>query len=415
MATILAYTTPAMGHLFPMCALLSELHDRGHDIALRTLTAGVDTGLRLGFATEAVDGRIEAIALDDADAPNPEVALKRALRALAERAAFEAADLAAAVAKERPDVVIVDANCWGAAAGAEAGELPWLSFWPFIPYLRSRGTPPWGRGLRPMPGLAGRVRDAVMRPRTNRLFNDTMVGPLNRVRARLGLAPISSVDDHGQRAPLKLVATAQPFDYAHPDWDDSIVMIGACVFDPPEATPDWLAAIDRPIVLVSTSSERQRDFHVARTAIDALSDEPVHVVVTFPAGVPPSFTTQSNVTICQFVPHGLVLDRAVCAVTHAGMGTTQRALARGVPVCVVPHGRDQFEVARRVEIAACGVRLLSEDLTPNELRDGVRRAMTMTEGASRVAAGYSATGGTAHGADLIEQRLLNPPSALDNR
>ena len=34
--------------------------------------------------------------------------------------------------------------------------------------------------------------------------------------------------------------------------------------------------------------------------------------------------------------------------------------------------------------------------------------MTMTDGARRVAAGYAATGGTAHGADLIEQRLLFP-------
>src|SRR5690242_4748658 len=54
-ATILAYTTPAMGHLFPMSALLTELRDRGHDIALRTLAAGVETGLGLGFATAAVD------------------------------------------------------------------------------------------------------------------------------------------------------------------------------------------------------------------------------------------------------------------------------------------------------------------------------------------------------------------------
>ena len=28
-ATILAYTTPAMGHLFPISALLTELRDRG--------------------------------------------------------------------------------------------------------------------------------------------------------------------------------------------------------------------------------------------------------------------------------------------------------------------------------------------------------------------------------------------------
>jgi hypothetical protein len=36
----------------------------------------------------------------------------------------------------------------------------------------------------------------------------------------------------------------------------------------------------------------------------------------------------------------------------------------------------------------------------------VREAMTMTAGASRVAAGFAATGGTARGADFFEQRVL---------
>lgn len=40
------------------------------------------------------------------------------------------------------------------------------------------------------------------------------------------------------------------------------------------------------------------------------------------------------------------------------------------------------------------------------LRAKVQEAMTMTDGARRVAAGFAATGGVAHGADLIEQRLL---------
>ena len=52
-----------------------------------------------------------------------------------------------------------------------------------------------------------------------------------------------------------------------------------------------------------------------------------------------------------------VLDRAVCVVCHAGMGITQKALAHGVPVVAVPFGRDQPEVARRVEVAGAGVRL----------------------------------------------------------
>ena len=125
MAKILAYQTPAMGHLFPFSALLTELRDRGHDIALRTLAAGVETGLGLGFATAAVDPRIEAIPLDDAGAPNPKVALKQASSAFARHAEYEVTDLAAAIDEVRPDVVIVDANCWGAAAVAEASGLPW--------------------------------------------------------------------------------------------------------------------------------------------------------------------------------------------------------------------------------------------------------------------------------------------------
>jgi UDP:flavonoid glycosyltransferase YjiC (YdhE family) len=88
------------------------------------------------------------------------------------------------------------------------------------------------------------------------------------------------------------------------------------------------------------------------------------------------------------------------------MGATQKALARGVPVCVVPFGRDQFEVARRVEVAQCGTRLPAQKLSAVTLRGKVREAMTMTEGAKRVAAGFAATGGVVRGADLFERRVL---------
>jgi UDP:flavonoid glycosyltransferase YjiC (YdhE family) len=139
----------------------------------------------------------------------------------------------------------------------------------------------------------------------------------------------------------------------------------------------------------------------------ALADEPVHVVATLPAGLPTGVTPTSNAALREFVPHGVVLDRAVCAVTHGGMGATQRALDHGVPVCVVPFGRDQHEVARRVEVARCGTRLPAKKLTPTRLRAKVREAMTMTDGARRVAAGFVATGGVARGGDLIEQRVLD--------
>jgi MGT family glycosyltransferase len=405
MAKILAYQTPAMGHLFPISVLLTELRNRGHDVTLRTLAAGVEAGIGMGFDTAPVDPRIEAMPLDDAGATNPDEALSKVIGVFARRARYEIPDLTEAIDDVRPDVLIVDPNCWGAYAAAEASGLPWASFWAFLPYLRSRGVPPWGPGLRPWPGPVGWVRDALLRRKFTAL--ESWVGPLNVIRAQLGLSPLTSVDDYARRPPLMLVATAQPFDYPHPDWDDSIQLIGSCSYDPaPSTEPEWLAQIDRPIVLVSTSSEHQGDSELARVALAALADQPVHVVATFPAGVPANLRAPANATVCQFVPHSLVLGRAACAITHGGMGVTQKALACGVPVCVVPYGRDQFEVARRVEVAKCGTWVLPKDLTESRMRDKVLKAMTMTEGARRVATGYAATGGAVHGACLIEDRLL---------
>jgi MGT family glycosyltransferase len=149
---------------------------------------------------------------------------------------------------------------------------------------------------------------------------------------------------------------------------------------------------------------------LALTAMKALAEEPIHLVVTLRVGVPGGIAVPANATVATFVPHGPVLDRAICAITHGGMGSTQKALTRGVPVCVVPHGRDQFEVARRVEVSGCGTRLPARKLTPSRLKSKVLQAMSMADGARRVAEGFAATGGVAHGADLIEQRLLRRPT-----
>ena len=85
------------------------------------------------------------------------------------------------------------------------------------------------------------------------------------------------------------------------------------------------------------------------------------------------------------------------------MGATQKALARGVPVCVVPYGRDQFEVARRVAVAHAAPACLPEDCRPRGCVEGAG-SDDHDDGAKRVAAGFAATGGVTRGADLFEQR-----------
>jgi len=407
MATILAYTSPALGHLLPISALLLELSHRGHTVHVRTHSSGVEIGQRLGFTADAIDARIEGIEQDDWRATNPLAALKLSVGVFGRRAVHEVADLADAVTRVQPNALLVDVNCWGALSAAEAGGIPWACFSPYTPPLRAPGVPPFGLGLRPLPGTLGRIRDAAVRTTVVGRLETVMLPPINAIRANVGVGPVASIDEFLRRAPLMLLASGKPFQYPHTDWGDAVQMIGPCLLDPgPDTMPDWLDSIDRPIVLVTTSSEKQADVNLVTTAMAALAEEPVHVVATLPAGQPAEVTAPPNATVCRFVPHGVVLDRAVCAVTHGGMGATQKALARGVPVCVVPYGRDQFEVARRVEVARCGTRLPAKKLSPPRLHTKVREAMTLADGARRVAAGFEATGGAARGADLFERRVL---------
>ncbi|PRC61929.1 glycosyl transferase, partial [Mycobacterium sp. ITM-2017-0098] len=70
-----------------------------------------------------------------------------------------------------------------------------------------------------------------------------------------------------RRAPRVLVASGKPFEYVHTDWGASVDLIGPAVFDPPAEPPPWLADIDKPIVLVTTSSVRQADQNLVKAAV----------------------------------------------------------------------------------------------------------------------------------------------------
>ena len=124
-----------------------------------------------------------------------------------------------------------------------------------------------------------------------------------------------------------------------------------------------------------------------------LAEEHVTVVATASAGDSARFRIPANARVERFIPHGPALDRAVCAVTHGGMGATQKALARVVPVCTVPFVRDQLEVARRVEVAGAGALLSAKRLRPDRLLSKIREAMTKAEGARQVAEAFTAAGG----------------------
>jgi len=334
MARILAYTSPARGHLFPLTPILAELRRRGHDIALRTLASEVPLMHGLGFDAAPISKHVEAIDHDDWKASNPRAALVHAVATFVARAQHDAPDLRQAIADERPDLVIVDINSWGGMATAEAWGGPWATFCPYPLPLSSRDAPAYGPGFPPARGPLGRLRDRVARPLFVGMLERMLLPKLNGVRTQLGLDPFKDADAMFSRPPLLLYLTAEPFEYPRSDWPDSVVMVGPCEWDPEPEPPAWLAQIEQPIVLVTTSSEFQGDGRLIQAALDGLRDEPVFVVATLPAGDPAAFRVPANARLERFISHGPVLDRAVCAVTHGGMGDPEgtgqrRARLRG--------------------------------------------------------------------------------------
>lgn len=364
-----------------------------------------------GFEAAPIATEIETIDHRDWQARTPIGGSARSTRTFCARAEYDAPDLQRAIVAERPDALLVDLATWGALSVAEAWGGPWASFCPMPLPIPSRDAPPFGPGLRPARGPLGANRDRLVQKLTEKAFDHLALPGLTKVRAKLGLRSFDHAGELFLKPPLLLYMSSEAFDYPRSDWPENVVMVGPCAWDPPAELPAELDDVEAPLVLVTTSSDFQNDGALVRTAFQALAKEPYHVVATLPATGTQGLRPPSNASVLPFAPHAPILARSTCAITHGGMGVTQKALARGVPVCAVPFGRDQFEVARRVETAGAGSRLPAWRLRSDRLRAKFREAISHRAGAETIARSFASAGGARSAVDAFERRLLQvtPP------
>jgi MGT family glycosyltransferase len=112
-----------------------------------------------------------------------------------------------------------------------------------------------------------------------------------------------------------------------------------------------------------------------RRAADALGQLPVRGLVTTGPAVDPAVTSApDNVTVTRWVRHADVLPHCSAVITHGGHGTVLKALTAGVPLVLVPLGRDQPDNAGRVAYAGAGIRLRKNTSTA-ALRAAVARVI----------------------------------------
>ena len=81
-----------------------------------------------------------------------------------------------------------------------------------------------------------------------------------------------------------------------------------------------------------------------------------------------------NVIVVASAPHSQVLPHAAAVITHGGHGTVLKTLAAGVPLVVMPLGRDQPDNAARVAHHGAGLRV-RRSAKPGTIAAATRRVL----------------------------------------
>ena len=209
-----------------------------------------------------------------------------------------------------------------------------------------------------------RIRREDTRPGHNALTERSWAKGLpaiNDLRRERGLAPLARLWDQAEHARRKLVMTSTAFDFPA-TMPDNVRYVGPVLDDPTWATDDVSAVTaedvaDQPLVLVAMSSTYQDQQDSIQRVVDALGG-----LLSAPSSPPgrPSIRRPSNTgrtwRSSDRRRTGAV-PTAALVVTHGGHGTVIKSLAAGVPLVILPHGRDQADNAARIVARHAGLKV----------------------------------------------------------
>jgi UDP:flavonoid glycosyltransferase YjiC (YdhE family) len=307
----------------PLLAAGALLRSHGHDVEVLASAATYAAAERAGFAT---------VRFARAPEPDAGVAFERQAHVLMAAAAGRelALDVRERLTRRRPDLAIFDCMLPAAAAGAEATRTRAVSLVHFL----------YGSARR------------VMLEHASTWTTD--LATLNATRRALGLAPLGGGPAAWESCELVLVTAPRWLD-ADAGFPPKVVHAGPLGI----RTPERRAGRWAPRVLLSFSTTvMDGQPALIRDACAAVASTGARALLTLgPAVAPRDVDVPPGVEILQWADHDELLPGCAAVVTHAGLGTTLRALAHGIPLLMLPLGRDQHFNATRVTELGAGIRL----------------------------------------------------------
>jgi len=196
------------------------------------------------------------------------------------------------------------------------------------------------------------------------ILDRIFAGPVNRFRARFGLAPIRHMIEDWWHSPLLTVGMfPEWFAAPQPDWPAQIRLTDFPLWDEQGVTPiepaleEFLAAGERPIVFTPGSAMiHGHDWlRAGAEACAALGRRGV-LLTRYPEQLPANLP--ESVRHFAYAPFSQLLPRCAALVHHGGIGTMSQALAAGIPQLIKPMAHDQFDNAARIERLGVGLGMI---------------------------------------------------------
>ena len=321
---ILFTFTGGSGHFLPALPIARAAAARGHEVLFSGQEAMLGAVRAAGFSYLPSGGNT----LADPTARGPLVPVDRAHEEQATRDTFagrtaheRTSGLLGVAARWRPEIIVRDEVDFGAAVAAERLGLPHAAF--------------------------------VVLAAGGFLRSDLIADPLDVLRAEHGLPAdpgLTMLHRHLTLVPV-------PPRYRHPDdpLPATARHIQPPVLDPrctagqdDEATSGvlaWLAETPgRPTAYITLGTIfHQESGDLFPRVVAAVAGLDASVVVTVGREIDPSElgAQPPNVHVTRFVPQCALLPHCDVVVCHAGSGSVIGALARGVPLVLLPLGADQ--------------------------------------------------------------------------
>lgn len=247
--------------------------------------------------------------------------------------------------------------------------------------IRSRDTAPFGLGIPPLPGVLGRVRNALLTVVADRVvfaslqrFAQQLVGATTGGRLTTPFLNWPALAD------AVVQFTVPGFEYPRGDLPDTVRFVGPMSRTQPSgvALPDWWNDLDgsRPVVHVTQGTVANRDLGaLIEPTIEGLADMGVLVVVSTGGRDLPDRALPAHVRVAPHLPYDQLLPRTDVLVTNGGYGGVHYAMEHGVPLVTAGRTEDKIEVTARVAWSGVGIDLRTDTPTPRQVRDAVRTVL----------------------------------------